>query len=99
MSEKQFNSYDFVLNDDEEAMLLLYAHDSSPKNPNIVLNTENSSAVLYRNAEDILNLEDIPSNILDSLRETDKLLVCELSKEENDEDTQIVYAYEAEINN
>ena len=29
--------------------------------------------------------------------DADKLLVCELSREENDEEAQIVHAYEAEI--
>ena len=42
-------------------------------------------------------LDDIPTDVFDSLTEADKLLVCELSAEDNEEDTQIVYAYEAEI--
>ena len=42
-------------------------------------------------------LSDIPEDVFDSLDDADKLMVCELSAEENEEDTQIVYAYEAEI--
>lgn len=42
-------------------------------------------------------LTDIPENVFDSLQDSDKLMVCELSVEEKEEDTKIVYAYEAEI--
>ena len=46
---------------------------------------------------DSVELSDIPDDIIDALEETDKLLVCELSMTEDEKDTQIVYAYEAEI--
>ena len=45
----------------------------------------------------ILKVCLLPSEAFDSLKEADKLLICELSIEENEKDTQIVYAYEAEI--
>ncbi len=97
MSEEKFDSYDFLLNDDEEAMLLLYARENAPEKPNITINTETASAVLQRNQDDVLELEDIPEDVLEVLQDSDTLLVCELSREENEEDTQIIYAYEAEI--
>ena len=42
-------------------------------------------------------MSDISDEVFDSLQDADKLLVCELSRDEKDEDAQIVHAYEAEI--
>ncbi len=98
MREDEFKTYDFLINDEDEAMLLLYARDGAPENPSIEINPEDGTAVLTRNPEDSVSLEDIPDEVLDSLQEADKLLVCELSLDDDEKDTQIVYAYEAEIN-
>lgn len=97
MREDEFKTYDFLINDEDEAMLLLYARDGAPENPSIEINPEDGTAVLTRNPEDSVSLEDIPDEVLDSLQEADKLLVCELSLDDDEKDTQIVYAYEAEI--
>lgn len=91
------NAYDFVTNDEDEVMLLLYAREGEPKNAVITINPENHSAVLRRNENENFILEDIPSDVLDSLQDADSLLICELSREENEADTQIVNAYEADI--
>ena len=98
MREDEFKTYDFLINDEDEAMLLLYARDGAPENPSIEINPEDGTAVLTRNPEDSVSLEDIPDEVIDSLQEADKLLVCELSLDDDEKDTQIVYAYEAEIN-
>ena len=95
--DEDSNIYDFLINDEDEAMLLLYVRDSAPKNPSINIDFENKTAVLSRNETDSVELSDIPDDTIDSLEETDKLLVCELSMTEDEKDTQIVYAYEAEI--
>lgn len=97
MSNIELETFDFLINDEDEAMLLLYVRENEPKSSSIHINFENKSATLHRNDTDIVELSGIPDEVLDSLEEADKLLVCELSIEENDEDTQIVYAYEAEI--
>lgn len=90
-------TYDFVVNDEDEVMLLLYASETAPANARFILNTENNSAELLRNADENIVLEEIPDDIFDSLADADKLLVCELSDTEKDEDSKIIYAYEAEI--
>ena len=95
--DEDSNIYDFLINDEDEAMLLLYVRDSVPENPSINIDFENETAVLSRNETDSVELSDIPDDIIDALEETDKLLVCELSMTEDEKDTQIVYAYEAEI--
>jgi len=97
MVGEDFDTYDFLVNDEDEAMLLLYVRDGEPDNPTINVNMEAKTAVLKRNATDVLSLQEIPDNVIDSMQEADKLLVCELSRTEEDKDSQIVFAYEAEI--
>ena len=89
--------YDFVVNDEDEVLLLLYAGQTEPKDARIVLNVAANSAELYRSEADCVVLENIPSDIFDSLVDTDKLLVCEISDTEKEEDSEIVFAYEADI--
>ncbi len=96
-NSEEYRTFDFLINDEDEVMLLLYEQESEPKNAAIELNEEKKSAVLYRNENDEIMLTDIPENVFDSLQDADKLMVCELSVEEKEEDTKIVYAYEAEI--
>ncbi len=97
MSAEEFDTYDFLINDEDEVMLLMYVRPGEPADPSFNLDIEDQSGVLSRNSNDKILLKDIPADIIDSLQEADKLLVCELSIEQNDKDTQIVYAYEAEI--
>lgn len=87
----------FLINDEDEVMLLLYQREGEPLNPHIELDAEEKSALLYRNDDDNIFLSDISDEVFDSLQDADKLLVCELSRDEKDEDAQIVHAYEAEI--
>ena len=89
--------YDFVVNDEDEVMLLLYAGKTEPSHPRFVLNTEKGSAELFRTEKESLVLHDIPADVLDSLIDADSLLVCELNDTENEEENRIVYAYEADI--
>jgi len=91
------NAYDFVTNDEDEVMLLLYARESTPKNAVITIDLEKRSAVLHRNETEKLTMEDIPAEVLDSLQDADTLMICELSREENEAETKIINAYEADI--
>ncbi len=98
MAGEDLDTYDFLINDEDEAMLLLYVREGNPENPVIEINQDDKSAVLYRRPGDEIALEGIPDDVLDSMADADKLLVCELSIEDDEKDTKIVYAYEAEIN-
>ncbi|MBQ8870451.1 MAG: hypothetical protein IJ019_03650 [Alphaproteobacteria bacterium] len=89
--------YDFVVNDEDEVMLLLYAGNTEPENARFVIDIQENKAELYRNEAECVVLENIPDDIFDSLVDADKLLVCEISNTENDEDSEIVFAYEADI--
>ena len=96
--EKQFDSYDFIVNEEDEVMLLLYARDSEPKNAVFEIDTENASAVLHRNDTDGIMINKLSADVFDNLQDADSLLVCELKPTDNEDDTEIIYAYEADIN-
>ena len=100
MEAQNFETFDFLINDEDEVMLLLYQREGEPQNPHIEIDIDEKAALLYRNDNDILELNDISDDVLDSLQDADKLLVCELSRNEdtNEEgNEEIVHAYEAEI--
>ena len=63
----------------------------------IELNAEENAALLVRNETDSLLLKDVSADVFDSLQDADTLMVCELSHTENEKETEIVHAYEAEI--
>ena len=94
-----FDTFDFLVNDEDEVMLLLYERKGEPAaTPRIEFNAEEKSALLYRNDNDVVELSGIEDNIFDSLQDADKLLICELSKEEDEDgDNAIRYAYEADV--
>ncbi len=92
------NNFDFIINDEDEVMLLIYAREGTPQNAVIDINTSDKTGILHRNGNDSITLQDIPDDVIDSLQDADTLLVCELSVEEKEEDTKIVNAYEADIN-
>lgn len=97
--DDSFDTFDFMVNDEDEVMLLLYERETEPTStPHIEFNIEEKSALLYRNEDDILELNDIDADIFDSLQDEDKLLICELSREtDKDGDNAIIRAYEADI--
>ena len=96
MSQGKFDSYDFLIDEDDEVMLLLYAKASKPEDPYMVIDFDNKSAELYRNGSDCVVINDISEDILSALRLEDSILVCELSRDEGEE-AKIIYAYEAQI--
>lgn len=97
MDAEIFDTFDFLINDEDEVMLLLYEREGEPKETHIEINSEDNSALLVRNETDSLLLKDISADVFDSLQDADKLLVCELSRSESEKETEIVHAYEAEI--
>ena len=94
-----FDTFDFMINDEDEVMLLLYEREGEPSStPRIEFDIEAKTALLYRNDNDVLELENIDDNVLDSLQDEDKLMVCELSREQDEDgDNAIRYVYEADI--
>ena len=92
------DTFDFVVNDEDEVMLLIYNREGKAQDAFIEISPEEKSAILHRNGTDSILLQNIQDDIIDSLQDADTLLVCELSREQNEDDTKIVDAYEADIN-
>jgi hypothetical protein len=97
MEINEFDTFDFLINEEDEVMLLLYARDGEPNNPSVEVDKEEGLVILYRNDDDHLELRDVAADVFDSLQDADKLMVCELSKDSADEEAQIIRAYEADI--
>ena len=91
------NTYDFLISDENEVMLLLYARDIAPEEPVVRLNPEQKSIELYRRRDDAFTLENIEDQVFELLNGEDNLLVCEIYPTENPDETEIVYTYEAII--
>jgi hypothetical protein len=91
------DTFDFIINDEDEVLLLIFAREGDPKDPVIEINPDTKTAILHRNEEDNIMLYEVPDEVIDSIQDADNLLVCELSKEEKEEDSKIVRAYEADI--
>lgn len=93
-----FNIFDFMVSEDGEVMLMLYARQTPPsENPTVKFNQYEQTVELTRNPDVILNLENIEENILQNLQNAENLLVCELNPNSTDDESEIVYAYEAKI--
>lgn len=95
--EDEFNSFDFVINDEGEVMLLLYEREDEPKDSKVIVNYNESSISLYRNEDDQIELMEIEEDIMQALKKQAEILVCELSIEDVEDDTTIVHSYSAEI--
>lgn len=91
------NIFDFVVNEENEVMLLINAQDTEPNNACFHFDFMKRMAILSRNESDKIFLSDIDENILDLCSDSDEILVCELMIGENEEESQIVYAYSAKV--
>lgn len=98
MTEDNFNTYELIINEDDEIMLLLYSQEGAPEKPVLEISPESNQAVLYRSKTSGIEIKDIPEENIDMLCDIDKILVCELSAEADEDNTQITNVYEATIN-
>ena len=97
MTKENQNIYDFIINEDNELLLLLYARSGAPKNPSLEIDISQKQAILYRSDNDGISINDLSEDIFNILCNLSTILVCELSNEENDEEAQLTNAYEAKI--
>lgn len=98
MTENNFNTYEFIINDDDEIMLLLYSQNGHPESPILEIEAKERKGFLYRSKGSGLAIEDITEDDLDILCLSDKILVCEISTDKNEDDVKITNAYECAIN-
>ncbi len=91
------NTFDFLISEENEVMLILYARDIAPEDPIVHLNPENNTIELYRMKNDAFTLEKVDNEVFELLKNEKNLLVCEILPTENPDETEIVYTYEAII--
>ncbi|MBQ7632631.1 MAG: hypothetical protein IJS88_00770 [Alphaproteobacteria bacterium] len=91
------NTFDFLISEENEVMLILYARDIAPEDPIVRLNPENNTIELYRMKNDAFTLEKVDNEVFELLKNEKNLLVCEILPTENPDETEIVYTYEAII--
>lgn len=91
------NTFDFLISEDNDVLLVIYARDIEPSEPIVRLNPEQKTVELYRRKNDAFTLETVDEEVFNLLSREEKLLVCEILPTENPEETEIVYTYEATI--
>jgi hypothetical protein len=91
------NTFDFMISEENEVMLVIYARDIAPEDPIARLDPENKTVELYRRKNDAFSLENVSDDVFELLKDEDNLLVCEIMPTENPDETEIVYTYEATL--
>ena len=91
------NTFDFMISEENEVMLVIYARDIAPEDPIARLDPENKKVELYRRKNDAFSLENVSDDVFELLKDEDNLLVCEIMPTENPDETEIVYTYEATL--
>ena len=91
------NTFDFLISNEDEVMLILNARDTNPRDPAVRLRPEEHIVELYRSPQEPYTLQNVDADVFRLLKEEDNLLICEISPTDNPDETEIVYAYEAPI--
>ena len=93
----EFDGFEFIVTEEEDVMLMIYARKGNPENPMIEINEPNKSVILHRNPNDVVLLENIEPNTLNILREETALLIAEVAPTENPSENELKQVYEAAI--
>lgn len=89
------DTFDFVTNESGDMMLLMFQSDGEPSSPHFEVEKDTNTLWLYRNVDNVLGLYDIEPHIILKLLKMKSLLVCEMSNPPVNEDSELLYAYEA----
>lgn len=92
-----FDGFEFIVTEQEDVMLIIYARSSNPVNPTVSINKQEKSVILHRNQNDVVTLEKVEDNILDILSEENALLIAEVIPTENPLENEVKQVYEAKI--
>lgn len=92
MAVIQEQEYDFLLNTDNELMLVFYGLDAEPEKPVLTLSGREYVLLTRRNDEPQIKMADIPDEIWKHLYPAEKVLVCEI-----DEDGEFKHVYDAAV--
>lgn len=93
----EFDGFEFIVTEEEDIMLLIYARKGNPENPAVEINLQNKTVILHRNQDDIVTLENVADDTLAILKEETALLIAEVAPTENPEENEVKQVYEAVI--
>ena len=94
-----FDGFEFIITEEDDVMLIIYARSTNPENPEVELNKEQNSIVLRRNSSDVVTLEGVEDKILNNLSEEKALLIAEVVPTENPLEHEVKQVYNAVIKN
>ena len=94
-----FDGFEFIITEEDDVMLIIYARSSDPENPQVELNKEQKRIILRRNNTDIVTLENVEDKILNNLSEEKALLIAEVVPTENPLEHEVKQVYNAVIKN
>lgn len=93
----EFDGFDFIVTEEDDVMLIIYARSGNPENPTVKLDLVQNSVILNRNQSDVVTLENVERNVLNILKEETVLLITEVVPTENPLEHEIKQVYEAKI--
>ena len=94
-----FDGFEFIITEEDDVMLIIYARSSDPENPEVELNKEQKRVILRRNSTDIVTLENVEDKILNNLSEEKALLIAEVVPTDNPLEHEVKQVYNALIKN
>ena len=94
-----FDGFEFIITEEDDVMLIIYARSSNPENPQVELNKEQKRIILRRNSTDIVTLENVEDKILNNLSEEKALLIAEVVPTDNPLEHEVKQVYNAVIKN
>lgn len=92
-----FDGFEFIVTEEEDLFLVIYARSGNPENPTIKLDMDKKQVALYRNPTDIVFLDEVAENIFEILKEESALLITEVIPTDNPLEHEIKQVYNAKI--
>ena len=89
--------YEFVVTPEDNVLLVLYAYDADPTDPQIVPDEKTRQITLYRDQDHVISMNEVGAEIFALLAHEQNLLVCEIRPTKNPQENEVVYTYFAEI--
>lgn len=85
------DEYDFLVNAEDEVMLVLNEYENEPQDAKLVVKDE-QTVILQRSSGDMVRLELFPVEMFEKIKKVDEILVSEMK-----EDGDFGYTYSASV--
>jgi hypothetical protein len=94
-----FDGFEFIITEEDDIMLIIYARSTNPENPEVELNKEQKRVILRRNSTDVVTLEGVEDKIMENLSQEKALLIAEVVPTDNPLEHEVKQVYNAVIKN